>query len=82
MAGQAREFVHKMVAVFEKQVAALHLTLQGYLAHKKHPPRRPLQYSCAWGSRVILAGWVFRMSEVPLSRHLIYEVSDWSPFVP
>ena len=41
--GQAREFVHKMVAVFEKQVATLHPTLQGYLARKKHPPRRTLQ---------------------------------------
>ena len=38
----------------------------GYLAHKKHPPRRTLQKPYAQGPMVILWGWVFLMSEEPL----------------
>ena len=39
---------------------------QGYLAHQKTPRRRTLQQPYAQGPMVILAGWVFLMSEVPL----------------
>ena len=38
----------------------------GYIAHKKHPSRRTLQHPYAEGPMVILWGWVFLMSEVPL----------------
>ena len=41
-------------------------TIQGHLAHEKQPPRRTLQEDQAQGPMVILGGWVFRMSEVPL----------------
>ena len=37
-----------------------------YLSHKEIPPRRTLQWPCAWGPMVILGGWVFLMREVPL----------------
>ena len=40
--------------------------VQGYLAHKKQPPRRTLQYPYAQGPMVVLEGWVFLVSEVPL----------------
>ena len=40
--------------------------LQGYRAHKKHLPRRTPQYPYAQGPMVILWGWVFIMSELPL----------------
>ena len=51
----------------------LGLAIQGYLAHKKHSLRRSLQWPCAHGHRVILGGWVFPMSEVPL-----YPVAFWA----
>ena len=37
-----------------------------YLAHKKTPPPRTLQEACASGSRVVLGGLRFLVSEVPL----------------
>ena len=45
--------------------------LQGYLAHKKHPPPRTLQKDYA---RVIWWSWgggLFLMNEVPLYAHRI-----------
>ena len=48
--------------------------LQGYLAHKKHPPRRNLQQPYDWGPTVALGGGEGFMSEVPLcrvARHLV-----------
>ena len=41
-------------------------TLRGYLAHKKHPPRRTLQERYATKPMMTLWGWVFLTSEVPL----------------
>ena len=46
--------------------AAGRAPLQGYLAPEKQPPRRTLQKPYAYGPMVILGGWVFLMSEVPL----------------
>ena len=43
-------------------------SVQGYLAHKKQPPRRTLQYPYGQGPRVILDGWAFLMNDVPLHR--------------
>ena len=43
--------------------------VQGYLARKKHPPRRTLQQPYAYGPMVIPGGWVFLMSKVPLYQH-------------
>ena len=40
--------------------------IQGYLAHKKHPPRRTLQERYASKPMMTLWGWVFLTSEVPL----------------
>ena len=37
-----------------------------YLAHKKLPPPRTLQYGCAQGPTVVLMGWQFLMNEVAL----------------
>ena len=39
---------------------------KGYLAHKKRPPRRTLQYDHPQGPMVTLGGGLFLMSEVPL----------------
>ena len=48
------------------KMGSVNFQLQGYLAHKKqHPPRTP-QKPSAQGPMVILWGWVFLMSEVPL----------------
>ena len=33
--------------------------VQGYLAQKKPPPRRTLQYDHAWGVMGVLGGWAF-----------------------
>ena len=47
--------------------------LQGYLAHKKTPSRRTLQYAYAYGPVVVLGGWVFyeeRGTPVETSRGL------------
>ena len=40
--------------------------LQGYLAHKKHPPHRTLQQPFAKGPIMILGGSAFLMDEVSL----------------
>ena len=40
--------------------------LQGYLAHKKLHPARTIQQAYASGPMVVLGGWAFLMSEVPL----------------
>ena len=40
--------------------------VQGYLAHKKQPFCRTLQWAYAWGPMVVLGGGRFLMSEVPL----------------
>jgi len=42
--------------------------LQGYLAQKKLPPPITLQQACAQDPTVVLGGWQFLMSEVPLYR--------------
>ena len=42
------------------------LDVQGYLAHKKLPPPRTLQWADAYGPRAVLGGGQFLMSEVPL----------------
>ena len=42
-------------------------SLQGYLAHKKHPPPRTLQWDYTYGPMVILGGVLFLMSEVLLT---------------
>ena len=42
------------------------LTLQGYVAHKKPPPPRSLQYAYAWGPMVVLGCGRFLVNEVPL----------------
>ena len=44
----------------------LRRNLQGYLADKKPPPRRSLQYDHAWAPMAVLGGVRFLMSEVPL----------------
>ena len=38
------------------QIGYFAVTLQGYLAHKKHPPARTLQWDYTWGSMVVLEG--------------------------
>ena len=40
--------------------------VQGYLAHKKAPPRMTLQYCYAQGPVEVLGGGGFLMKEVPL----------------
>ena len=40
--------------------------LQGYLAHNNPPPLKTPQWPYAEGPVVILGGWVFLRSEVPL----------------
>ena len=43
------------------------VALQGYPAHKKHPPHRTLHKDYALGLMVVLGGGgLFLMSEVPL----------------
>ena len=51
--------------LFQGELAPLN-RLQGYLAHKKQPPPRTLQEDNVEGPLVVLGGWVFLMSEVPL----------------
>ena len=54
--------------VQERSVSRSSDPVQGYLAHKKPPPRRTLQYAYAYGLLVVLGGWRFLMSEIPLYR--------------
>ena len=44
--------------------------LQGYLAHKKHPPPRTLQSDYTSGPTVVLGVGLFLMSEVPLNMYI------------
>jgi hypothetical protein len=44
--------------------------MQGYLAHKKPPSLRTLQYDHAVGPMVVLEGGWFLMSEAPLYCHV------------
>ena len=44
----------------------LQVALQGYLAYKKPPPRRTLQYGHAWVLVAVLGGEGVLVSEVPL----------------
>ena len=41
--------------------------IQGYLAHKNHPPPRTLQKDYTQGHMVVLGGGLFFISELPLS---------------
>ena len=47
----------------------------GHLAHKKQRLPRPLQLKYAKGPVVVLGGWAFRMSEVPLKGIHVYQMS-------
>ena len=44
--------------------------MQGYLAQKKPPPRRTLQWPYAQGPMVVLGGWVFLVSELTRYIHV------------
>ena len=52
----------------------------GYLAQKKQHPRRTLQQEYASGPIMVLGGWLFLMSEVPLYRQRITCMSSKIPF--
>ena len=56
-----------------------YFTVQGYLAHKEPPLVGP--YSCPMprGPMVILWGWVFPMSEVPLQSQREFARGRWLP---
>ena len=41
-------------------------SVQGCIDHEKQPPPRTLRQAYAQGPMVVLGGWVFLMSEVPL----------------
>jgi len=51
---------------------------QGYLAYKKTPPPRTLQYASSWGPMAILGGWAFLTREVPLHGKGADRISSWN----
>ena len=55
----------KTYSLLVADVLRIHL-LKGYLTDEKHSPRRTLQLPYGQGPLVILGGWVFLTSEVPL----------------